>query len=97
MKETNKTQKFVIRTERAGVFYAEIAERRGSEADLVNVRRIWRWEGAKECCQIGAEGISKESKVTVSVPKVTVLGIIEIHPCSEAAVAKIEALHEWKQ
>lgn len=42
-KTTNKPQKFIIRTDRAGVFYAEIVERRGSEADLANARRIWRW------------------------------------------------------
>ena len=96
MKETTSNQKFIIRTDRAGVFFAEIKERRGSEADLTNARRIWRWEGAKECCQIGTEGINENSKVTVTVPELTVLGIIEIHPCSDVSVARIEALTEWK-
>jgi len=97
MKTNNNNQKFIIRTDRAGVFFAEIKERRGSEADLVNARRIWRWEGAKECCQIGVDGISNQSKVTRIVPEMTVLGIIEIHPCSDVAISKIEALPEWTQ
>ena len=93
---TNKNQKFIIRTDRAGVFYAEIVSRTGSEAELANARRIYYWAGANTVSQIGTEGINADSKVTVSVPTMTVLGIIEIHPCSDLTVEKIEALPEWK-
>lgn len=89
-------QKYIIRTDRAGVFYAEIAERRGSEADLVNARRIFLWQGAATCSQIGVDGVGAGSKITLSVPKMTVLGIIEYHPCSDKAAANLDAVPEWK-
>ena len=45
-------EKVIIRADRAGVFYGEIAERRGSEVDMINVRRLWYWDGAiYEVCQ----------------------------------------------
>lgn len=92
----NNNQKYIIRTDRAGVFYAEIAERRGSEADLVNARRIYSWQGAATCSQISVDGVGGRSKLTLSVPTMTVLGVIEFHPCSEKAIASLDAVPEWK-
>ena len=34
------TQKYIIRADRAGVFYGEIKERNGSEVTMTNVRRL---------------------------------------------------------
>lgn len=93
MSETN--QKYIIRTDRAGVFFAEIAERRGSEADLVNARRIWSWQQATDCIGLATSGLGNGSKVTVPA-NLTVLGVIEIIPCSKEAVKKIAACPEWK-
>lgn len=93
-----KEQKYIIRTEKAGVFYAEIVELDKAEqwATLKNARRIWQWYGAKELCQIATIGIDSNSKVTVKSDLI-VLGITEVHNCTEEAVSKIEAVPEWKQ
>ena len=82
-----KNQKYIIRCDRAGVFYGEIAERRGSEADLTNARRLWYWEGAASLSQLATEGVKapENCKFTVTVPEVTVLGVIEVIPCTKAA------------
>ena len=98
MNET-KNQKYIIRCDRAGVFYGEIAERRGSEADLVNVRRLWYWDGAASLSQLATEGVKapRNCKFTVTVPSMTVLGVIEVIPCTDAAVASIEGVTEWKR
>ena len=92
-------QKYIVRCERAGVFFAEISERRGSEADLVNVRRLWYWDGAASLSQLATEGVTapRNCKFTVTVPKMTVLGVIEIIPCSAAAVRSIEGVPAWKR
>jgi hypothetical protein len=37
--KNQENQKFIVRTDRAGVFFAEIVERNGSEAVLRNARR----------------------------------------------------------
>ena len=93
-----KNQKYIVRCDRAGVFFAEIAERRGSEADLVNARRLWYWEGAASLSQLAMEGVKKprSCKFTVTVPSMTVLGVIELIPCSEQAVKSIDGVSEWK-
>ena len=98
-KETkNETNKVIIRADRAGVFYGEIAERRGSEVDMVNCRRLWYWDGAASLSQLATEGVKAPDncKFTVAVPSMTVLDVIEIIPCSMKAVKSIEAVKVWK-
>ncbi len=93
-----ENQKYIIRCDRAGVFYAEIKERRGSEADLVNARRLWYWEGAASLSQLATEGVKapENCRFTVTVLEMTVLGVIELIPCSKVAVQSIEGVPEWK-
>lgn len=94
-----KNQKYIIRCDRAGVFYAEIKERRGSEADLVNARRLWYWDGAASLSQLATEGVKapENCKFTVTVPSMTVLGVIEVIPCTKEAVESIEGVPVWKR
>ena len=93
-----KEQYYIIRADRAGVFFGHIKERRGSEVDLTDVRRIWYWDGACSLSQLATEGTKcpDECKFTVTVPEMTVLGVIEVIPCTDAAVASIMAVEEWK-
>ena len=90
----NQKQKYIIRCDRAGVFYGEIAERRGSEADLVNARRIWKWEGANTLTDIAIDGVAGTSKIT-NPASLTVLGVIEVIPCTEKAVASLDSVPVW--
>lgn len=93
-----ENQYYIIRCDRAGVFFGKIKERRGSEADLADVRRLWYWDGAASLSQLATEGVSKprNCKFTVTVPEMTVLGVIEIIPCSDKAVDCIKAVKEWR-
>lgn len=88
----------IIRTESAGVFFAKIAERRGAEADLLDCRRLWYWDGAATLSQLAVDGTKKPNncKFTVTVPRMTVLGIVEIIPCSDAAVKSIARVEPWR-
>jgi hypothetical protein len=91
-------QFYIIRTDRAGVFFANIKERNHDEATLTNVRRLWYWDGAASLSQLAVDGTSKprNCKFTITVPEIVVLGVIEIIPCSEKAVASIMGVAEWK-
>lgn len=91
-------QKFIVRTEKAGVFFCEIEERNGSEAKLTNARRLWYWDGAASLSQLAVEGVSKPDrcKFTVTVASCVVFGVIEIIPCTDASVKSIESVKEWK-
>ena len=88
---------YIIRCERAGVFAGNIKERRGSEVDLTDVRRLWYWDGAASLSQMAVDGVSKPNncKFSVTVPEMTVLGVIEIIPCSEKAEKSIKKVSEW--
>lgn len=89
---------YIIRADRAGVFFGHIAQRRGSEVDLTDVRRIWFWAGACSLSQLATEGTKEPDRCrfTVVVPEMTVLGVIEIIPCTDAAVESIMGVKEWK-
>ena len=90
---------FIIRADRAGVFFGNIKERNGSEVTMTNVRRLWFWSGAASLSQLAVEGVKdpRNCKFTVTVPEMTILGVIEIIPCSETAERIIKAVPEWKK
>ena len=93
-----KNQYCIIRTERAGVFAGYVKTREGAEATLTDVRRLWYWNGAASLSQMAIEGVSRptDCKFTVIVPEMTVLGVIEIIPCTEQAEQSINGVREWK-
>lgn len=92
-------QKVIVRTEKAGVFYGEIKERNGSEAVMTNARCLWYWDGAASLMQLAMDGVTKplDCKFTVYVPEITLLGVIEIIPCTDKAIQSIEGVKEWKK
>lgn len=99
MNKTNQSsttpKKYIIRAQGAGVFYAEISERRGSEIDLENARRIHYWDGATECIGLATRGYSRSGRMTRSVAQMTVLNVLEVIPCTPEAIANLDAKPIW--
>ena len=91
-------QFYLIRCKDAGVFFGHVKAREGSEAVLTDVRRIWYWDGAASLSQMAVDGVSRprSCKFSVTVPEMTVLGVIELIPCSEKAVASIQGVATWR-
>lgn len=91
-------QKVIIRANRAGVFYGTIVRKDGDEVELTNCRRIWCWDGAASISELAVHGtrMPSQCKFSVTVESITVLGVIEIIPCTEKAVESIEAVKEWR-
>lgn len=89
--------KVIIRTEKAGVFFGEIKERNGSEVVVANCRRLWQWKGAASLSQLAVEGVKypKDCKFTITVDEMTILGVIEIIPCTERAIESINSVPIW--
>ena len=81
------------------MFYGEIKERNGSEVVMTDVRRLWYWDGAASLSQLAVNGTTAayNCKFTVYVPEMTILGVIEIIPCTEKAVASIEGVESWRR
>jgi hypothetical protein len=91
-------QLFIVRADRAGVFFGKIKERRNGEITMTDCRRIWYWSGAASLSQLAKEGVKnpKDCKFTVTVDEITILGVIEIIPCTQEAIASINSVPVWK-
>jgi hypothetical protein len=89
----------IVRTYSAGVFLGTIKERNGKEVLLTNARRIWYWDGAATLSQLANEGTKKPEncKFPAPVAEVLLTEAIEIISATEAAIASIAAVPEWKQ
>ena len=90
-------QHVIIRAVNAGVFAGILVRRDGSEVELRDARRIWRWDGAASLSQLAVEGTCRpeKCKFPVAVPRLTVLEVIEVIPTTERARASIEAVPVW--
>ena len=91
----------VIRTQNAGVHFGKIklpADIANGSVTLLNARRIWYWDGAASLSQLALEGVSKPEncKFSVIVPEITLLGVIEIIPCTISAIKNISQVKVWK-
>lgn len=93
-----KEQNYIVRADRAGVFFGKIKKRSGSEVTMTDVRRIWYWDGAASLSELAVEGTKKPKncKFTIYVPEMTILGVIEIIPCTDEAEATIIGVPEWR-
>lgn len=90
---------YIIRGDRSGVFFGQIAERNGQEVRLKNVRKIWYWDGACAVEQLSVDGTTKPDgcKITVTVPEMVVTDAIQIIPCSDKAVRVLSGVKKWKR
>ena len=90
--------KFIVRCDRAGVFYGEIVSRNGQEVEMKDVRNIWYWDGAATVMQLAAEGVSKPKTCKFSVPveSLVLLEAIQIIPCTDKAGESLDAVKPWR-
>ena len=88
----------VVRTYSAGVFIGKVVERDGKEVRMTDARRLWYWDGAASLSQLANEGVSKPKncKFPAPVAEIILTEAIEIIPATEAAIASISAVPEWK-
>lgn len=91
-------KKVIIRADRAGVFFGTLKEKNGNEVTLTDCRRLWYWDGAASISQLAVEGTVRpnDCKFTLVVPIITILGVIEIIPCTDTAAKSIENVAVWK-
>lgn len=94
----NLGKKVIIRANRAGVFYGTLTEKTGDEVTITNCRRLWYWDGAASISELAVSGVTRprDCKFCVTVPSITVLGVIEIIPCTDAAITNIESVPVWR-
>lgn len=98
MESSNIGKRVIVRGDRSGLFFGTLERREGREVELTNVRRLWYWSGAASDFQLAAEGVKcpAECRFTQPIFSLEVLDAIEVLPCTEAAIANIEAVEIWK-
>lgn len=80
------------------MFFAEVETIDGQTAQLRDARRIWYWDGAASLSQLAQEGVKRPQncKFTVTVPMMTVTGVLEVIPCTDEAIESINGVPVWK-
>ena len=89
----------IVRTYSAGVFAGYLEERDGRDGTMINVRRLWYWDGACSLSQLAKDGTSnpKNCKFSVSINRIDLTEIIEVDYCTETARKNIQKVQEWKK
>jgi len=88
---------FIVRTDRAGVFFGQIKEKTETSITMTNVRKIHYWDGAGAVEQISQDGVKQSSsRLTVVVPKMEIDKWIQIIECTDKATENLKGCKEWK-
>lgn len=92
-------QQYIVRADRAGVFFGEIAERTEKEVLMQNVRKLWYWDGACAVEQLAMDGTTRPDRCqfTVVVPEMAIANPIQIIPCTKKAAKILAEVPEWKK
>lgn len=90
---------YIVRCDRAGVFFGKIKERSEKEVVMEDVRKLWYWDGACAVEQLAMDGTAKpgDCQFTVTVPEMSVMDPVQIIPCTEKAIECIKGVAEWKR
>ena len=98
--EKNKTQKYIVRANGAGVLYGEITKFDNDHAvvEMKDARKIWYWSGAAAVEQLAVTGPQnpERCKITLPVPKMTVCNVLQVLECTDEAVETIDAIKAWR-
>lgn len=89
---------FIVRANRAGVFFGKVKERSHDEITMTNVRKLFYWDGACAVEELAMNGTKKPNncKFTVEIPEMVIADPIQVIPCTENAVESINGVKTWK-
>lgn len=87
---------FIVRTDRAGVFFGKIKENKMSSIIMQDVRKIYYWEGAAAVEQIAVDGVNDNSRLTVTIDEMEIASPIQIIPCTDKAEKNLKSIKEWR-
>ena len=91
-------QFYIVRTDRAGVFFGKIKERSHDEVTMTNVRKIFYWDGACAVEELALNGTKKTGscKLTVEIPEMVIADPIQVIPCTDKATESLSGVKVWK-
>jgi small nuclear ribonucleoprotein (snRNP)-like protein len=87
-------QKVIVRSSDSGVHHGTLRAVDGTTVQLKDSRRLWHWKIAGQgvsLSEIAILGVDhKESKITMTLPDIIIMGVCEIIPTHGIASATIE-------
>lgn len=88
----------IVRGIQSGVYYGTLVSREGQEVELSNCRNIWYWSGANNLLELANEGVKNpaDSKISVAVDSIVLTDIVEIIPCTQAAIDNLGGVEPWR-
>ena len=91
-------QYYIVRTNRAGVFFGKIKEQSHDMIVMTNVRKLFYWNGACAVEELAVNGVQRPSdcKFTVVIDEMTLADPIQIIPCTEKATKNLTEVPIWK-
>ena len=87
----------VVRTYSDGVHVGIVAYARGTEAMLVNSRRIYDWKGAFTLSEVSQNGIRSDSRLAMPVPEQYLTQVISFAPTTQKARDSYDACPVGKE
>lgn len=89
---------YIVRTDRAGVFFGKVKERSHDEITMCNVRKIWYWSGACAVEELALSGVKNpyKTKMTVEIEEMVIADPIQIIPCTEKSTNLLKAVKVWQ-
>lgn len=95
--EIKSNQMYIVRSDRAGVFFGKVKSRDGDSVTMTDVRKLWYWDGACAVEQLALDGTSAPAgcKFTVVVPELEVAGVIQVIPCTDKAAKSLAEVRAW--
>ena len=96
--EIKKDKFYIVRTEKAGVFFGKISQKSENSITMQEVQKIWYWKGACAVEELAVHGPKdiKDCKITVVVDEMEIQNQIQILPCTDQSVVTIKKAIIWK-
>ncbi len=95
--DIRQEQYYIVRADRAGVFFGKIKERTPDSVTMTDVRKIHYWERAAAVEEIATSGVASTSRLAVTIPEMEISNAIQIIPCTATATDNLKNQAEWKK
>ena len=91
-------QYYIVRADRAGVFFGKIKEQSHDMVTMTDVRKLYYWNGACAVEELAVNGVQKpnDCKFTVVIDEMTIANPIQIIPCTKKAAKNLTEVSVWK-
>ena len=88
----------IIRSDRFGIYFAEVKSQTEKTIVLQNARNIHYWNGAASVLQLATDptNLRSNTRITMSVDTLSITDTVMVIPCTKVAEDFLKAFPVWK-